>query len=69
LRLQEQIVHVSIAAAASEQSFDVAVDRFNGGNIRRGVDSQVHRGATVKSVGTLDQKTDTIHIEKIELEE
>ena len=28
LRLQQQIVHVSITAAAAEQSFDVAVDRF-----------------------------------------
>ena len=29
LRLQQQIVHVSITAAAAEQSFDVAVDRFH----------------------------------------
>ena len=29
LRLQQQIVHVSITAAAAEQSFDVAVDGFN----------------------------------------
>jgi hypothetical protein len=28
LRLQQQIVHVSITAAEAEQSFDVAVDRF-----------------------------------------
>src|SRR4029077_12191536 len=29
LRLQQQIVHISITAAAAEQSFDVAVDGFN----------------------------------------
>jgi len=29
LRLQQQIVHVSITAAAAEQSFDVAIDRFH----------------------------------------
>src|SRR5580658_10907555 len=29
LRLQQQIVHVSITAAAAEQSFDVAVDGFH----------------------------------------
>jgi len=29
LRLEEQIVHVSIAAAASEQSFEIAVDGFD----------------------------------------
>src|SRR5258708_5143175 len=29
LCLQQQIVHVSITAAAAEQSFDVAVDRFH----------------------------------------
>jgi hypothetical protein len=29
LRLQQQIAHVSITAAPTEQSFDVAVDGFN----------------------------------------
>jgi hypothetical protein len=29
LRLQQQIVHVSVTTATSEQSFDVAVDGFN----------------------------------------
>src|SRR5580700_1803489 len=29
LRLRQQIVHVSITAAAAEQSFDVAVDGFH----------------------------------------
>ena len=29
LRFEQQVIHVSITAAASEQSFDVAVDGFN----------------------------------------
>jgi hypothetical protein len=28
-RFEQQVIHVSITAAASEQSFDVAIDGFN----------------------------------------
>jgi len=64
LRLQQQIVHVSITTAAAEQSFDVAVDGFH--HTQGNVDAANKAGAVIEQAVDAVKSKDFVNVTAME---